>query len=80
MLVGGFLDPSPCLVALVVADAFDLVEPRDRVPHVPGVVERFLAVLGKGELVLVEAVALLFAEFGPYGLLCRSLNARQLFE
>src|SRR5947209_9554194 len=63
VLVGGFLDPPPCRVALIVADAFDLVEAANRVADVAGVVERLLAFFGKGELVLVEAVALLFAEF-----------------
>src|SRR3954466_15581497 len=64
VLVGRLLDPPPGRVALVVADAFDLVEAGDRVADVAGIVERLLALLGECELVLVEAVALLFVEFG----------------
>src|SRR5215469_3410843 len=43
-------DPLPGLVALRVGDTLDLVEARDRVPHVAGVGERFLALPGEGEL------------------------------
>src|SRR4029079_10567233 len=58
-----FLDPPPGGVALVVAYAFDLVEARDCVAHVAGLVERLPPLLGECELVLVEVVALLFVEF-----------------
>src|SRR6478672_1444248 len=64
MLVGGFLDSPPSRVALIVADSFDLVEARDRVAHVARIVQRLLALLRKRELIVVEAVTLLFAEFG----------------
>src|SRR5437868_2706073 len=69
VLLRGALDAAPRRVALVVADAFDLVEPGDRVTHVAGVVERLLALLGKSELVLVELIAMLGVEFGHGDLL-----------
>src|SRR4051812_21642624 len=69
VLLGGALDAAPRRVALVVADAFDLVEPGDRVAHMAGVVQRLLALLGKSELVLVQRVAMLGVEFGHGDLL-----------
>src|SRR4051812_23153432 len=67
MLVGGRLDPAPGRVTLVVGYVFDLVEAGDRVAHVARVVERLLAFLRESELIFVEAVALLFLEFGHCG-------------
>src|SRR5947209_1852894 len=75
VLLGGALDPAPSFVTFVVGDALDLVEPRDRVAHVAGIVERLLALLREGELILIEAVALLFTEFGHGLLLSRIQRA-----
>src|SRR5689334_3126285 len=78
MLVRSPLDAGPGLVALAVADTLDLVEASDRVADMAGVVERLLALLGKGELVLVEAVALLVAEFSHQVLLPPRTTSRRL--
>src|SRR5690348_12340959 len=64
IFVGGFLDPLPRFVAFRIADAFDLVEARNRVSHMTGIVERLLALFRKRKLIFVKLVALLFAEFG----------------
>src|SRR4051794_31450077 len=77
MLVCGFLDAPPGGVALVVADAFDLVEAGDRVADVAGVVERFLALLGERELILVQAIALLFVELGHEASSLPAVNERR---
>src|SRR4051812_50222012 len=71
VLVGRLLDSPPRIIALIVRHAFDLVEAGDRVAHVAGVVERLLALLRERELILVEAGALGFVEFGHIGLLPR---------
>jgi hypothetical protein len=76
MFVGGLLNPPPSRITFIVADAFDLVEAGDRVADVARIIERLLALLRKGELILVEIVALLFAEFGHALLLPIRLNAR----
>src|SRR5512132_2065567 len=56
--VGRGLDPLPSLVALAVADPFDLVEAGHGVADMGGVGERLLARLGEGELALGEVVLL----------------------
>jgi hypothetical protein len=52
----GGQDPLPRLVALRVADAFDLVETRDRVAHMSGVGQRLFAFRGEGEHPVVQCV------------------------
>src|SRR5580698_5699972 len=42
------LDVGEGLLALMVGDAFDLVEPSDRVAYVGGVVQRLFAFVGEG--------------------------------
>src|SRR6202035_2448092 len=54
----GGQDPLPRLVALRIADPFDLVEAGDRVAHVPRVRQRLLALLGEGELLVRQFVLL----------------------
>src|SRR5579872_1322543 len=61
MLLCRFLDPAPRFVAFVIRHILDLVEPGNSVAHVACVIERLLALLGKGKLILVEGVALLLA-------------------
>src|SRR5690242_15983739 len=51
-------DPAPGPVTVGVAHALDLVEPRDRVPHVLGVDERLLALLGEREGAVGQVVLL----------------------
>src|SRR4029079_3098360 len=74
--VGRLLDPPPRCVALVVAHALDLVEAGNRVAHVAGIVQRLLALFRKCELVLIESVTLLFAQFGHSPLVSAAINAR----
>src|SRR5258708_192573 len=66
MLLGGLLDAPPRVIPLRIGNALDLIEAGDRVANMARIVERLLALLGERELVLVEAVALLFAEFGHW--------------
>ncbi len=68
-LFGGGFDVSEGLVAFGVSDIFDLVEAGDGVADVGGVVERLLALIGEGEGVLAETVALVGGESSG-GLLC----------
>ena len=60
----GALDPAPRRVALVIADALDLVEARDRVADMAGVVSGSLRSFGNANWSLVDMIALFFAEFG----------------
>jgi hypothetical protein len=46
---GGRSDAPPDRIPLGVADAPDLIESRDRIAHVAGVVDRLLPFLGKCE-------------------------------
>ena len=71
-LLGGFLDVGKGLVAFGVGNVFDLIEAGDRVADVGGIVERLLALLGKGEGAFVQAVALVRRERGR-GLFCGGL-------
>src|SRR6478672_13566488 len=49
-------NPLPRLVALCVRHVLDLIEPGNRVSHVSGVVQRFLTLVRKGELRVLEPV------------------------
>src|SRR5207253_11505674 len=49
VLAGRRADPAPGCVALLVGHALDLVEARDRIADVAGVVQRLLALLCKRE-------------------------------
>src|SRR5919198_424815 len=50
VLPGRRSNPSPGSIAFCVGHALDLIEARDRVADMRGVVERLLSLLGEGEL------------------------------
>jgi hypothetical protein len=51
--IGSLPDSFPGTVALLVGDAFDLIEPSDRISHVGCVVNGFLACLLKRKLCVI---------------------------
>ncbi len=58
----GAADPSPGGIALLVTHALNLVESRDRVAHVPCVVQRLLPLLRESELLRRQLLAPLRAQ------------------
>jgi hypothetical protein len=56
VLAGRCPDPLPGSVPLLVGNAFHLVEPRNRVPHVRRIAEGFFALGGEGELRVSQAI------------------------
>jgi hypothetical protein len=63
ILLRCYLDALPGLIFFLGAYAFDLIEARDGVAHVRGVLKRFLALPGKREVTLIQVVALFGVEF-----------------
>src|SRR5690349_4431869 len=64
MFVGSLLDASPGRVAFIIADALHLIETGNSIAHMRRVVDRLLALPGKGKFIAVDMVALFFAKFG----------------
>jgi hypothetical protein len=48
----------------MIADALNLIEARDRIANVVGVIKRLLSLFREGELLLIESIAMFCVEFG----------------
>ena len=57
MLLGSSFDPLPSRIPLVLANALNLIKPRDSIPYVSRIMNRLFLFLGKSKICIRDMLA-----------------------